>query len=280
MSLEQKNEMSSLAARRRLGDLGMALDHLVESVRGNHSELKGCVLYVFARSDDDRFVGRFVPDSRAEGVLVRCKKAGKEAPEGLLPIIQLIAEGRTGRSLAETVVHELAHQLAWEREILSLASGGERGQWRDFLSPPKGQEGHCNHTEVFAGIARELGLHVNFDERIGWARTHWAEVGLARYRDSIVRIAAALQALEASDLGHAPTIFLSGRLQDEYAKFDYWEDFNRRNPVPSALEEYFWYSFAVAIFFAAVYLVSQIGTFTTFPGEDAHVLVEDVGNPQ
>ena len=179
MRPEQKNEVLPLAARRRLGELGAALDHLIEAVHRNHSELNGCVLYVFGRSED-RVSGRFVPDSRAEGVLVRYQKAGKGAPEGLLPIIQLFVKGRrSGSALAATLLHELAHQLAWEREILNLASGGERGRWRDFLSPPKGQEGHCNHTEVFAGIARELGLHVTYDERIGWARTHWAEVGLA-----------------------------------------------------------------------------------------------------
>lgn len=94
-----------------------------------------------------------------------------------------LAEGIA--ELFDTLLHEAAHGVAAKRGI---ADTSRRGQY---------------HNKRFKEIAEELGLHVSYNNRSGWADTSLPELTAARYRKEMEALDAAIVATRTREGGPA-----------------------------------------------------------------------------
>jgi hypothetical protein len=156
-----------------------ALERAWQQIRTYHPELPQVIVIVAAGGETAR--GLFKWGHFAAG---RWHVAGTNRPEVLVG-----GEGlrRPAREVLGTLLHEAAHGLAHARRIQDTSRQGRY------------------HNRRYADLARELGLHVDHDPRIGWSITQASDATLIRYAATLADLEPALVLWRHAEMPHGRT---------------------------------------------------------------------------
>jgi hypothetical protein len=152
-----------------------ALEAAWAAIRHHHRDVPAVVLVVGTgsprRSGDGLIYGHFATSTWQHG------------PRRLSEVM-VSGEGltRTPEEVMSTLLHEAAHGIADARRIKDTS---RQGRW---------------HNQRFAAIAREVGLDVTKDQRIGWSPSTIEPAAAAMYTDLITRLGETMGAYRRIDL--------------------------------------------------------------------------------
>jgi hypothetical protein len=156
--------------------LSRAFDELWTDIQANHPELPDCALFVSPIAhgqDTKRFhvLGHFGKE--------RWQTAGGDTVGEVVLVAEHLARG--GADVLEVVLHEAAHALAAARGLQDTSQGGRY------------------HNQVFATVARELGLVVEVQAGgRGLAKTSLDDGTEERYAGAVRKLDAAVIAAKAA----------------------------------------------------------------------------------
>jgi hypothetical protein len=144
--------------------------------------------------DDDAFMAELA--ASAERFLHNAQLLSRQAAASLSEVL-ITADGLAGSAtdVMETLVHEAAHAIAFQRGIKDTSRQGRY------------------HNRRFKTIAEEIGLDVGRDPDRGWSVTALSGPTAALYRDACRELAVALHVVGQRELQSAPRALRQGHIR-------------------------------------------------------------------